>query len=61
MAQTRSVTTEKGRLRIDPYRLFLAVVIGGLSLVSIAMLVVALWLFRRNRRLPRLVKRRHRR
>lgn len=61
MPQIRSVTTNNGRLRLDPYRLFLAVTIGGLSLLTIAMLAVAVWLFRRNRRLPHLVKPRRRR
>ena len=49
-----------GRLVVDAYRLFLVVVLGGLGLMTAGMLCVAVWLFRRNRRLPRLVKpRRH--
>jgi hypothetical protein len=47
-----------GRLVVDPYRLFLVVVLGGLGLITVGMLGIAVWLFRRNRRLPRLVKRR---
>jgi hypothetical protein len=46
---------------IDPYRLFLIAMVGGLGLLSIAMLAVALALLRRNRRLPRLVKPQRRR
>jgi hypothetical protein len=46
---------------IDPYRAFLVVALGGLGLLSIAMLAIALFLLRRNRRLPRLVKPRRRR
>ena len=45
---------------IDAYRLFLGVVLGAMALVTIAMLAVGIWLFRRNRRLPRLVKGRRR-
>ena len=45
----------------DPYRLFLIAMVGGLGLLSIAMLAVALALLRRNRRLPRLVKPQRRR
>ena len=43
--------------RLDAYRLFLVIVFGGLAMLSIAMLAIGAWLFRRNRRLPRLVKR----
>ena len=46
---------------IDPYRLFLIAMVGGLGLLSIAMLAVALALLRRNRCLPRLVKPQRRR
>ena len=49
------------RIEVDRYRLFVAIVLGGLGLFTIAMLVIAIWLFRRNRRLPRLVKPRRRR
>jgi len=46
--------------QLDTYRLFLGVVFGGLALMTLVMLAIAVWLFRRNRRLPRLVKgRRH--
>ena len=49
-----------GRLTVDPYRVFVTLVIGGLASVTVGMFGVAVWLFRRNRRLPRLVKpRRH--
>jgi hypothetical protein len=46
---------------IDRYQLFLAIVFGGLGAFTISMLAIGVWLFRRNRRLPRLVKpkRRH--
>jgi uncharacterized protein (TIGR03382 family) len=50
-----------GRLEIDAYRIFLVVVFGGLGLMTVAMLGIAAWLFRRNRRLPRLVKPRRKR
>jgi len=60
MSQNRSVKANTGRLRIDPYRLFLGLVFGGLGLMTVAMLAVAVWLFRRNRRLPHLVKPRRR-
>ena len=46
---------------IDPYRVVLIAMVGGLGLLSIAMLAVALALLRRNRRLPRLVKPQRRR
>jgi len=49
------------RWEIDPYRLFLAIVFGGLGALSVSMLAIAVWLFRRNRRLPRLVKPKRRR
>jgi hypothetical protein len=49
-----------GRLVIDAYQVFLGLVIGGLGAVTLAMLGIAVWLFRRNRRLPRLVKGRRR-
>ena len=50
-----------GALRVDAYSVFLALVLGGLGGITLVMLGVAVWLFRRNRRLPRLVKkpRRH--
>jgi hypothetical protein len=54
------MTGGKGRLRVDGYRLFLAFVTGGLGLFTIAVLAVALWLLRRNRRLPHLVRPRRR-
>jgi hypothetical protein len=47
-------------MEIDPYRLFLVVVFGSLGIVTLSMLAIAVWLFRRNRRLPRLVKPRRR-
>jgi hypothetical protein len=43
-------------MEIDPYQLFIVVVFGSLGIVTVSMLAVAVWLFRRNRRLPRLVK-----
>ena len=46
---------------IDAYRLFLGIVFGGMALVTLALLAIGIWLFRRNRRLPRLVKGRRRR
>jgi len=49
------------RVVIDPYRLFFVVVVGGLGVLTIAMLAIAIWLFRRNRRLPRLVHPKRRR
>jgi hypothetical protein len=50
----------QGSLQIDRYRLFVVMVLGGLGCFSAAMLGIGVWLFRRNRRLPRLVKpRRH--
>ena len=49
------------RLEIDPYRLFLTIVFGGLGVLTASMLAIAVWLFRRNRRLPRLVKPKRRR
>ena len=42
-------------MEIDPYQLFIVVVFGSLGIVTISMLAIAVWLFRRNRRLPRLV------
>ena len=48
-------------LTLDAYRLFLAAVLGGLGLMTVAMGAIACWLFRRNQRLPHLVKPRHRR
>ena len=50
-----------GGFEIDPYRVFLVVVIGGLGAMTLLMLSIAIWLFRRNRRLPRLVKPKRRR
>ena len=50
----------RGRVRVDAYRLFLVVVLGGLGLLTVVIGGVGLWLFRRNRRLPRLVRRRRR-
>jgi hypothetical protein len=47
--------------RLDAYRLFLVLVFGGLAIFTIAMLAIGAWLFRRNRRLPRLVKPRRKR
>jgi|KBSSwiStaDraftv2_1062776.scaffolds.fasta_scaffold5422594_1 hypothetical protein len=44
------------RIEIDRYQLFVGIVLGGLGLLTIGMLTIAIWLFRRNRRLPRLVK-----
>lgn len=44
-------------LTIDAYRLFLALVLGTLGLMTTAMGVIALWLLRRNQRLPHLVRR----
>ena len=44
------------RLEFDAYRVFLTIVFTGMGLVSASMLAIAVWLFRRNRRLPRLVK-----
>ena len=44
------------RLELDPYRLFLVMVFAGMGIVTLSMLAIAVWLFRRNRRLPRLVK-----
>lgn len=44
------------RLQPDAYYIFLTVVFGGLGLITIAMVAIAWWLLRRNRRLPRLVK-----
>jgi hypothetical protein len=41
---------------IDAYQLFLGMVIGVMTVVTVAMLAIAVWLYRRNRRLPRLVK-----
>ena len=52
---------ERFPYEIDAYRLFLGVVVGGMALVTVAMLAIGIWLFRRNRRLPRLVKGRRRR
>ena len=49
-----------GPLLIDPFRVFFTVVVGGLGLVTLTMLAIAIWLYRRNRRLPRLVKPRRR-
>jgi hypothetical protein len=49
-----------GPLQLDAYKLFLGLVFGGLGVITIGMLAVAVWLFRRNRRLPRLVKPRRR-
>jgi len=48
-------------LQPDAYYIFLTLVFGGLGLMAIGMVVIAWWLFRRNRRLPRLVKGRRRR
>jgi len=48
-------------LQPDAYYIFLTLVFGGLGLMTIGMVVIAWWLFRRNRRLPRLVKGRRRR
>jgi hypothetical protein len=48
-------------LQIDRYGLFLAIVFGGLGCFSAALLGIGVWLFRRNRRLPRLVKPRRQR
>ena len=45
-----------GPLLIDPFRLFFTLVVGGLGLLTASMLAIAIWLFRRNRRLPRLVR-----
>ena len=47
---------ERFPYELDAYRLFLGIVIGGMAAMTIAMLAIAVWLFRRNRRLPRLVK-----
>lgn len=44
------------RIEIDRFQLFLGIVLGGLGLLTIGMLTIAIWLFRRNRRLPHLVK-----
>jgi hypothetical protein len=44
------------RLQPDPYYIFLVLVLGGLAVMTIGMAVIAVWLFRRNRRVPRLVK-----
>jgi hypothetical protein len=60
MSQNGRGPTGQGRLRIDPYQIFLALMLGGLGLMTMAMLAIAIWLFRRNRRLPHLVKRRRR-
>lgn len=49
------------RLQPDAYYIFLTLVFGGLGVMTIGMVVIAWWLFRRNRRLPRLVKGRRRR
>jgi hypothetical protein len=45
-----------GRLVIDRYAVFLTLVFSGLALLTIGLLAVGVWLWRRNRRLPRLVK-----
>ena len=45
-----------GPLQLDAYKLFLGLIFGGMGAITVAMLAVAIWLFRRNRRLPRLVK-----
>lgn len=42
-------------LAVDAYYLFLAVVLGGLLVLTAGMAAIAVWLFRRNRRLPHLV------
>jgi hypothetical protein len=48
------------RIVIDRYQLFVTLVMGGLGLFTSTMLAIGVWLFRRNRRLPRLVKPRRR-
>lgn len=50
-----------GPLQLDAYKLFLALIFGGLAVITVAMLAVGVWLFRRNRRLPHLVKPKRRR
>jgi hypothetical protein len=49
------------RIEIDRYQLFLVIVLGGLGVFTALMLAIAIWLFRRNRRLPRLVHPKRRR
>jgi len=44
------------RIEIDRYQLFVTLVLGGLGLFTSSILAIAVWLFRRNQRLPRLVK-----
>jgi hypothetical protein len=44
------------RVEVDRYQAFLVLVVSVLALMTAGMLAVAIWLFRRNRRLPRLVK-----
>ena len=48
-------------IEIDRYQLFLVIVLGGLGVFTAMMLAIAIWLFRRNRRLPRLVHPKRRR
>lgn len=50
-----------GRIEIDRYQLFLVIVLGGLGVFTVMMAAIAVWLFRRNRRLPRLVHPKRRR
>jgi hypothetical protein len=44
-----------GHLTIDAYRLFLGMVFGALGLLTVAMAGIAIWLYRRNQRLPHVV------
>ena len=44
----------------DAYRVFVVVVFSAMASLTLGMLAIALWLLRRNRRLPRLVKPRRR-
>lgn len=47
---------EIGTVEGDAFRVFFVLMVGGLGVMTLAMLSIALWLLRRNRRLPRLVK-----
>jgi hypothetical protein len=58
-ANNRATISSGGQLAVNTasrYYVFLVVMFGGLGFVTIAMAAIGVWLFRRNRRLPRLVK-----